>query len=342
MAPRNLPFWSQIALLLACASAQAMDGPFDSEDILEVTMTGPLRATLADTKDRKERPFVFSVGGADLDVAVRVRGNSRVEACRFPPLRLRFHRHDPADLSGLSGQGALKLVTHCGRGDAYQQNTLEEFAAYRIFGLLTDVAFRVRLLRIRYVDTDGNRGDDKHYYAFLIEPAAALAARVNGSVDKLKGVYRSRLEPAYTPLTFVFQYLIGNTDWGYVAADDSKYCCHNGIVLEIADRHYVVPYDFDQAGIVNARYAEPHPALGLRTVKSRLYRGNCIEGLDIEGAVQATVAREEEILDVVRNLPAASDRLTRARTRYLQEFFDEARDPKKRLAADFHERCVVR
>ena len=62
---------------------------------------------------------------------------------------------------------------------------------------------------------------------------------------------------------FVFQYLIANTDWGYVKADDDDACCHNGDLFEIDNQVVFVPYDFDLAGLVNSRYAFPDLPLDL-------------------------------------------------------------------------------
>jgi hypothetical protein len=46
-----------------------------------------------------------------------------------------------------AGQEKLKVVTHCRNEDSGETNVLEEYAAYRILGLLTEAAYRVRLLR---------------------------------------------------------------------------------------------------------------------------------------------------------------------------------------------------
>ena len=43
---------------------------------------------------------------------------------------------------------------------------------------------------------------------------------------------------------FIFQYLIGSTDWSIVAAEADEYCCHNVDLFEIDASLLVVPYDF--------------------------------------------------------------------------------------------------
>lgn len=330
--------WSQIVLLLCCSGANAAGGLFDSDEVLELELHGPLRETLRDTEHREERPFVARLGELNLDVAVRVRGKSRAQACHFPPLRLDFSAASAAG-TPFAGQGALKLVTHCKEAYSYAQNVFEEYAAYRIFQLFSGTAFRVRPLRIRYVDTDRPDLDAPWRHAFLIESKRELARRTGGTFVEAEYVYTGDLNRQQTSAVFVFQFLIGNTDWSLVKANGADHCCHNGELLALDGEHHYVPYDFDQAGIVNARYAKPHPGLGLRTVRTRRYRGNCVSGLELEEAVRAARDLEGDIRALVTGLPDSTEKLERSRQRYLGEFFDAARNPAE-LAADFQRRCL--
>jgi len=47
----------------------------------------------------------------------------------------------------------------------------------------------------------------------------------------------------------------------------------------------LVPYDFDQAGIVDAACAEPSPQLRIRSVRKRLYRGFCRFNAHVDAAI---------------------------------------------------------
>ena len=132
---------------------------FASDDVLHVTVAGPI-STLAENMDGKEElPFVLTAEGVEHAIAVRNRGNSRLRVCEFPPLRLDFDRDATAG-TVFEGQNKLKLVTHCRNYDRGEQDMLEEYLTYRLFNALTDASFRVRLLRIRYVDTDGRLDED--------------------------------------------------------------------------------------------------------------------------------------------------------------------------------------
>jgi hypothetical protein len=341
MVSRLLHRCSQIAILCLCANsahAASAESLFDSYDVLTVELRGPLTTTRRDTEERNERSFVLDIDGQRLDVAVRVRGNSRARVCNFPPLRLKF---SPNDTSGTAfvGQDELKLVTHCKDTRSYEQNVLSEYAAYRILGMLSEVAFRVRLMRIRYVDTDKPDAAALIRYGFVVEPETELADRVGGAVLQLPHVVKGLLETEQAATVFVFQYLIGNTDWSLVNSIDEEFCCHNVKLLGIGELNYVVPYDFDLAGLVDARYAKPDPSIGTRSVRARRYRGYCVKGLPLEEVIAELVAQEGAIADVVGNLPGATDKDRRNRTKYLEKFFVEARDTDK-LGKKFERRCI--
>jgi hypothetical protein len=174
-----------------------------------------------------------------------------------------------------------------------------------------------------------------------VEPESALAARTGGEKLRVKGINRLTLNTRQASTTFAFQYLIGNTDWGLVAAIGAENCCHNGIMLDVGGSHYFVPYDFDQSGLVYARYAKPAPEVKARSVRTRRYRGYCIDGMDEAVGIAAIEARKQEIIELVAGLPDAKPKVLESRMNYLQEYFDASRNPGQ-LAADFRSRCLGR
>lgn len=337
MRTRKLTSWSQIVLLLWCTSLQAAP-LFEDDSLLELELRGPLRETLKDRRERNERPFQLAIDGGVLDVDVRVRGNSRVELCDFPPLRLDLARADTAG-TVFSGQTALKLVTHCKKPGAYEENLIEEYAAYRIFSLLSEHALNVRLVRIRYVDTSRPGREPLVRHAFAIESLEAFAERVGGEEVRVQGIARSRLDVEHIATVFVFQYLIGNTDWSLVTARGDEFCCHNGELLDKDGRLYFIPYDFDFAGLVNAKYAKPQPEMGIRTVRKRRYRGYCIDNLDLGVAIRRAVEASPAIIELLRGLPDADGDAGADRIRYVERFVEEARDVDG-LARKFERACI--
>ena len=327
---------SQIFLLLCC-SAPALAGPlFEGHEPLDVELRGPLEATTSDLENRAERLFEISTQGTTLGVAVRVRGNNRVDVCGFPPLRLNF-RTKETEGTVFAGQDKLKLVTHCKGGSGYENNVLDEYLAYRIFGMLSDTSHRVRLLRITYIDSDDRDAEAVTRYGFVIESEADVAARVGGQTIEVPTIRKSELDREHAALVFMFHYLIGNRDWSLGRSENKEFCCHNGNLVGIEGRFHLVPYDFDRSGLVNARYA--NAGENTRPVRTRIYRGYCIRDLDLSAAIAAIVAREQEIMSLAGALPGSGAKDTRARLAFLEKFFDKV-EKDAGLARDLADRCV--
>lgn len=331
-------------LALGPLAGPAYSSPLFSDDsVVEIRLSGPLRTLARDKKSAKrvEFPFVLSVDGVDIPVDIRVRGKSRTIVCGFPPLRLRFPVEGTRQ-TVFAGQDKLKLVTHCkSNRPKSENNLLEEYTAYRLFNLISDAGYRVRLLRIYYDDTDGGlKYLDRPYYGFLIESDEELAARIGGEVTEIGGVPYSRLNDSKTALFYVFQYLIGNTDWSFINAEGEEVCCHNVHLVEKDGGLYPIPYDFDLSGLVNASYAKPDAALKTRHVTQRVYRGYCKLPIDrVAPALEKITALREPIMTLVEKSPVVGNEDTDSRVRYIGHFFEEAENSTK-LLKQFERDCV--
>ncbi|MGI9235234.1 MAG: hypothetical protein ACR2RD_16495 [Woeseiaceae bacterium] len=335
------PFRTYPALLLALiiwTTGQASP-LFDDVTVLEMTIEGPLSTVIDDAVERRQQAFSIGVEGEETEVSVRMRGKSRVVHCRFPPLRLNFAAEDVVD-SVFDGQDKLKLVTHCKNSQEYESNVLEEYAAYQILNVLTDLSFRTRLLRIRYVDTDEPQQEPITRFGFVVESDEELAARVGGEAFLVRNVTRSMLDERHAALIFVFHYLIGNTDWSLVRYIDDEHCCHNGKLLSIGETNYYIPYDFDMSGLVNARYARPQPDLRLRSVRVRRYRGYCTDSVTLEEALEAVVSHRNEILAVIADLPGLREKDRSKQIRYIEGFIETADSQAAKLLKEFERRCL--
>lgn len=328
-----------VVLTFLCV-AQANAGVlFESDDVLDVTLTGPLSTLIENANDKEELPFMLTAGDVRQTIKVRTRGNSRLDVCEFPPLRLDFIRDATAD-TVFDGHNKLKLVTHCRNYDRGEQDMLEEYLVYRLFNVLTDASFRVRLLRIRYVDTDGRLDDDASpRYGFVLEPEDQLAARLGGTRAEISGLPKRRHDLEVASLVYVFQYMIGNTDWGFVKADNDETCCHNVFLIDVNDVIHTIPYDFDLSGLVNARYARPDPSLRIKTVRQRLYRGLCTEPADVRRAIVALQAKREVLVAMPANIAGLHATNARKAQRYLADFFKLA-DDHDRLLRRFERSCL--
>lgn len=334
----RIPALLGLILALAVCAAGHASPLFDDTSVLAITLEGPLSTAINDTEDRLERAFSVSVNGEDIEVDVRIRGKSRVVHCRFPPLRLDFTSEAVAG-SVLANQDKLKLVTHCKNRPDFEQNVLEEYAAYRLLNVLTDISFRARLLQVRYVDTEKPGSEPLTRFGFVVESSEELARRVDGEVLAVRDVTRTMLDARQAALVYVFQYLIGNTDWSLVRFFDDDYCCHNGHLIRVGESNYYVPYDFDMSGLVSARYARPQPELRLRSVRVRRYRGYCTDSAALREALRFTVSRRDELRGVIADLPGLSAKNRQKQLRYIEDFFEAAANEHK-LLKEFERRCL--
>jgi hypothetical protein len=326
-------------LSLALVSPLHAGSLFEDDSPLEIELTGPLWSLVKNKKDRKEWPFRLRSETYELDLLLRARGNSRMRVCDFPPMRFNFKNADTAG-TVFEGQGKLKLVTRCRKNDRSENDALEEYAVYRIFGLLSDVSFRVRLVHITYKDTD-DRIKEKYRtsYGFLIEPQDQLASRVDGSLSEIPAVSLKRMDKHQAALVYIYQYLIGNTDWSFVTADGDESCCHNVKLIKIGLKQFPVPYDFDLAGVVNASYAHPDSSLKIKRVLQHLYRGFCTEPEVLRAALTTITSRHDEVLDIIADLPALTEKQKAKQIKYLEGFFKKAAN-KDKIINSFEKSCL--
>ena len=272
-----------LTLFAISGVAHAAEGPdplFASDDIIEVRMEAPFRTIMQDRSIEEEIPAVFqyvnsSGDTVQFDIGFQTRGHFRRDPniCDFAPLRLNFKKSETKGTL-FDHQDKLKLVTHCvSSSPRYEQHVLSEYLVYKVFNLMADVSFRVRLLRVIYVDTARNN-KEKVSLAFLIEHRDRLAKRIDNAVIETSRVSFQDLNPDYTNLASVFHYFIRNTDFSPIATALDKNCCHNHSLFgNEGEDIYSVPYDFDMAGFVNAPHARPNPRFKLRNVRVRRYRG---------------------------------------------------------------------
>jgi len=328
-----------LLVFLAVVSPASASSLFNDDAVLEVKLSGPLSSLLKDKDASEELPFLLRANGIEHSIKVRLRGKSRRVVCSYPPLRINFATRDTAQ-SIFEDQDKLKLVTQCRKRDAARLDVLQEYAAYRIFNLLSEFSYKVRLLHITYTDTEGRPGKNTFdHYGFLIESSKALADRVGGEFVNETGLSLQSLDNKQAATVFVFQYLIGNTDWSLVRAEADDRCCHNGDLVDIGSTRYYVPYDFDRSGLVNASYARPDSSLRISRVTRRLYRGYCIPTDALEDAIGAIKARRADILGVISQLPGLSQKGAKATIKYLEGFFDQANDADKMLRS-FERKCL--
>ena len=291
---------------------------FQEATPLAITLSGDLRRLRSD-KDTNApwRPvsiaYQTAAGRTVIPARSRTRGIWRLKNCAFPPLRL--------DFSGKNTKGTLfhdigrpKLVNYCRDTDNHEQYILQEFQLYRIYQLLTPVSNRVRLLRVTYVDS-AKSDTVAVRYAFLAEDPEQLAKRFSGIIVKTKGATAGDLEPDQLALAYLFQFMIGNTDFSFNGL-------HNTQLIGTSDgRILPVAYDFDYAGAVNAAYATPDPSLKIRRVRERLFRGYCAIADEYPKVLPLFLEKKEAIYALYRD--DIGRLMDPGRVKETLEYFDE-------------------
>jgi hypothetical protein len=308
---------------------------FTSNDLLDVTIRAPFTTIMRDRSTNEEQPATLTytdaeAGDVTVDLNIRTRGRFRrlSTTCKWAPLRLNFKKSSVKD-SVFAGSKRMKLVTHCRTGSvAYSQALLSEHLAYRIFNLLTDASFRVRLMRVTYVDTDKNDNEITEF-AFIIEHRNQVAQRIGLKVNATPSTEVRFLDGPHTNLSSLHQFLIGNTDFSPIRAAPGETCCHN-YVLFGAEKGSIlpIPYDFDMTGIVNAPHSEPNPNFNLRNVRQRLYRGRCANNEHVTASVQRFIDRKEGIYDLVTSNESYRQKTRKETLRYLDGFYIIIESPK--------------
>jgi hypothetical protein len=316
---------------------------FESRELLTLAIDAPLKTIFKDrSQESVEHPGVLSYEDPEgntvtIPVDIRTRGMTRLQPriCNFPPLRLDLPSTEVAGTL-FANQDKIKLVTHCqDKRQEYEQYVLQEYLIYRSYNLVTDLSFRVRLARITYTDTDGER-DTLTKYAFLIEDIDMMAARNGWTAIITPGVPPDAMDPVQLSLVEVFQYMIGNTDWSaYMKEPDRTECCHNTKPIGRPEGPvFSVPYDFDITGVVSTRYAnrlfrENLERMELRNVRERLYKGRCKSEPHLETTFQLFNAKQEAIYALYRDQADLEQEIQEKSLEYLEDFYEIINDPGK-------------
>ncbi len=295
-------------------------GLFDSEEILEITLSGNLSKLLRDkTEDPRKYPLTLSYTEANnkisIPVEAKTRGNFRrlIGNCAYLPLKIYFPKSDVGEKTIFRDQRKMKLVMPC-RGEKY---VIHEYLVYKLYNLVTPKSFKARLVKVQIDNQQKKKQKQKPaVYGILLEEESQMAKR-----NKMVAVER-KLRPTQVQRTpflnmAVFEYLIGNTDWSVQYLQNIKL-----LAADSLSTPYPVPYDFDHAGIVNAPYAKPSDALKLSSIKERRYRGYCSKDLK---KFEATIAFYNElkpaIYHVYEDYDLLEEKYKTTTLKYLDEFY---------------------
>lgn len=359
--PRSVVCIRNAFMLAAVLSATVVTGAraagdlFAVEKALRIRIEGPL-TTLS------EQPVdgliwvdgmltVFEEDGTESAFDIRLKGRSHTRrnpaVCGFPPFWIDFKKKQIMG-TRFAGNERLKVVTHCRDAPkSFDQFLYKEYLVYRTYNILTDQGFRVRLLQIEYVDTDGGRKTTSRA-AFFIEHLDSVAERLGGFEMEESGIYPDQFDPIALKRAEVFEFMIGNTDYSFEVGTDG--CCHNSKVLffDPASTGFLpLPYDFDMVGLVNPPYAKPHAQFGIDRVTQRVFRGTMAPPEVWTKTLDLYRDRKDAIIALWSDAPDLSYWSRKRALKFIEEFYgvietqkelseqmiDKARDPVKITAS---------
>lgn len=319
------------------AAAPGAEGSplFASDTPLAITLDMPFNSIISKASEKPVVDGSLHFRGADgadveIDITVTTRGRSRLAYCNFPPLKVNLKRKQTKGTI-FKGQKKLKIVTHCKNGTVHNRYLQQEFAIYKAYNELTDFSYRVRWITVTYRDSAGKRIIDNRG-AFFIESSRELAKRLGRERVRDKRVPSARLDAVESSRYALFQYLIANTDWSMLKGPGDEGCCHNGKVLiepDSTENWVVVPYDFDQAGLLNTKYALPAEGLRIHRVTQRLFRGRCRHNDQLDATIKLFNERRQQLESQLATVEL-SGRQQKKTLSYIDAFYKIVNDPKKR------------
>lgn len=323
-------------------SIQVEDQLFSNHDILEITIATDLKTLIRDIGNNPEYHqgvISYALPGFDtvsVNVRLRTRGEYRKSRinCDFPPLRIKFDKENTRNTL-FQGHSDLKMVTHCRKNrDIYENYLLEEYLLYRIYNYITDFSYKVRLLKVTYRDIKGEV-DPFTRFGFFIEGTKKLA-EMNSAVEiETKGIRKEITGYDISNLFFLFQYMIGNTDWSIPGL-------HNVKILALGKSKYVpIPYDFDFSGVIGTSYALPDTLLPIEWVRQRCWRGPGRTQEELASTFEIFNEKKEEIYTMYRIFSHLNERQINKILKYYDKFYVIINDPRK-IKREFRQTCSSR
>lgn len=314
---------------------------FESNDPLDATITLNLKQIQRDRADSVPwRGATLTTTGADgkpatIPIKLKTRGKWRLRKCEFPPIRLNFAKNVVKG-TAFEGLDKPKLVNFCRDAELHEQYVIQEFQLYRIYQLISPLSHRARLIRLSYVDSLSGKLEAKRM-AFVVEEPEAMGERLTGNIIPDKGARAEDIDDAAIALFGLFEFMIGNTDFSISSL-------HNAVLLTRPLGAVVpVPYDFDFSGAVNTTYSTPEPKLRLENVRTRRYRGYCVDPSHVQAAVAQFNAKKPEIMALYEDRIGKMiiPNLKNSAVEYFNEFYTIIND-RRSLKSQILDSCLPR
>jgi len=310
---------------------------FDEQSVLEIEIIGDLKELFNDVNPQNASYHDIIIYYLDADSSVSLPAKAMTRGifrrnksnCKIPPLAIK-----PQDINDpiFNTSQRIKLVNPCVNTQRAQQHIIKEYYAYRIYNILSDYSFKVRLVRIIYLDRFGKY---KNFitYGILIEPVKWLAKRTNTKEIETQGIIQNATYRPVLDVMTMFQYFIGNTDWSVPKLHNIKLLYHDSLTSIIP-----VPYDFDFCGFVNPPYTKPPEIIPITNVRERYYRGNCRQMVELNFTIDFFIKKKPEIMNLITADTLLTIRHKNDIFEYIDMFYNTLSDPKL-VKREFIDNC---
>ena len=296
---------------------------FDREEPLDIALSisvKEVRKTREDTSYIAHRLYYRNASGTydSIKVNLKARGNSRMDICYFPPIKIKIDKkHARGTL--FEGNRKLKLVLPCSSGNESSDLILREYLCYKLYEVVTPYAFKTRLVDLDLTEIKRKKKESYKQKGILIEDVDKTAKRFDAKLLKDQKVHPATLHDTIAMKFDLFQYMISNTDWSNEFEHNTKFIYRDQKVI-------IIPYDFDMSGFVDASYAVVSRVNGeelpITSVTDRYYKGICQSDEVTQFVRKEFISKEQEFLSVPDKLRGQlSEKKIKLTKNYLEEFF---------------------
>lgn len=257
----------------------ASGGIFEDASILEWSLFGPFQdhfdLAFAGMPDgifppRRDKPYFpgsVRVSGHNLPISLRVRGNSSLQECPFPKLKLKIAKDDRLG-TPFADAREIDIGSHCAEGGTGTVGRLrDERAVYRealAYDVMREVGFvgpRVRRALIEYHDSsladptgESAVGWTLRRQALLMEDAEVVGERLGGRAlddSEIANLKEARFDPALVAGLRLLHALLGN--WDYALSETGEGLWNTEVLVQPDGSFIPMAGDFDLASWVTDR-----------------------------------------------------------------------------------------
>jgi hypothetical protein len=213
----------------------------------------------------------------------------------------------------------MKIVTHCKDKGFFQDYVLKEYLGYKMYNIISPYSYKVRLLRIRYVDT-GRNNKTTEAWAFAIEPDEVMTSRLEAKLVENEELSMKSMNPRHMDKMAMFNYMIGNTDYSITGLHNVKLI---SLINSGPTGLIPIPVDFDFTGFVNTIYATPAHNARIGDVTGRYYTGVCRSDEVFKELIREFNSYSCDIHNLLQNFEYMSLKQKIEMLRFIEQFFNE-------------------